>query len=248
MRRFHEVSEQTVAALSDARSIVGFSGASISAKSGVSTCNGKLPGCWAPPDLRSLETATALTENTQIVWAQLYAAHLVLQRVGNLGRMISIITQNIDDLQERAGSEEVIHLHGRLYTARCFACNRPTGVKLDQLGPEGGSLFEALRCDRYYRTLSPSVVWYGEDLPTGAWRSPLALVKNCDVLTLVCKSGKVIPAAGLPKVALSLGATVINVNIADVGTDEPNAIMLIGKASEILPQAYTSMQSERCRP
>lgn len=254
------ISEQAIAAMKSARSIVCFSGAGISSESGIATYSEKLTGFWATHDPRHLETAKAFRENPQLVWgwylwrrqqvsrAQPNAAHLALQRIASLGPTVSIITQNIDDLHERTGSEDVIHLHGSLATPKCFACNRPAEVTPDQPVPEGGSLIEPLRCGRCNGKLRPGVVWYGEDLLPRTWRSALKLVKNCDVLISVGTSGIVTPAANLPGIALSSGATVIHVNIADVGTGEPNEIMLTGKASEILPQLCASLLSERCYP
>jgi NAD-dependent deacetylase len=249
------ISETVKTALVSARRIVCFSGAGISAESGIPTYRDKLTGLWAHHDPQQLETAKAFRENPQLVWgwylwrrqqvarAQPNAAHLALQRMANLGRKISIITQNIDDLHERAGSEDVVHLHGSLATPKCFACNRPADITFDQPVLEDGSLAEPPRCSRCNGKLRPGVVWYGESLCPGVWKSAVALVKNCDVLISVGTSGIVTPAADIPGIALASGATVIHVNTASVGAGQPNELMLTGRAAEVLPQLCELLSS-----
>lgn len=251
------ISERTTRALVNARSIVCFSGAGISAESGIPTYRDKLTGLWAHHDPQHLETAGAFRENPQLVWgwylwrrqqvarAQPNAAHLALQRMVSLGRKVSVITQNIDDLHERAGSEGVLHLHGSLATPKCFACNRPAEITSDQPIPEGGALVEPPRCNRCNGKLRPAVVWYGEDLCPSVWRSAVVQVKNCDVLISVGTSGIVTPAADIPGIALSSGATVIHVNTVNVGAGQTNELMLIGRAAEVLPQLCELLSSEK---
>jgi NAD-dependent deacetylase len=83
--------------------------------------------------------------------------------------------------------------------------------------------------------MRPAVVWFGEDLPTQVWKTAIARVKSCDVLVSVGTSGIVMPAAGIPELALSSGATVIHVNIAEVSLGERKEIMILGKAADSLP-------------
>ncbi|MNL06033.1 NAD-dependent protein deacylase [compost metagenome] len=79
------------------------------------------------------------------------------------------------------------------------------------------------------------MVWFGENLPEDAWRSAVQLVKSCDLLISAGTSGVVMPAAGIPDMALAAGATVIHVNLEDVGSDGADQIMLIGGAGVVLP-------------
>ncbi len=248
-------------ALINADRIVCLSGAGISVESGIPTYRDKLAGLWACHNPQQLETAKAFRHNSKLVWgwylwrrhqaarAQPNAAHLALREMVSLGHQVSIITQNIDDLHERAGSMEVLHLHGSLLTPKCFACHRPAEIAQDEaIIPDEGALVEPPRCNNCGGKLRPGIVWYGEDLPTGAWKSALSLVKNCDVLISVGTSGVVRPAADLPDIALSSGAIVIHVNTADVGMGNPNELMLIGKATEILSRLSASMaRRSHCR-
>ncbi|MND42836.1 NAD-dependent protein deacylase [compost metagenome] len=240
--------EQAIDELQKAKKIVFFTGAGISADSGIPTYREKLSGIWAGYDPRDLETAKAFRENPALVWgwylwrrlrvaqAEPNAAHLVIPRMANSLRQVSVITQNIDDFHERAGSLNVVHLHGSLATPKCFACHRPAVVMPDQsVIPDEGALIEPPRCQRCNGKMRPAVVWYGEDLPSQAWKAAVHLVKECDLLVSVGTSGVVMPAAGLPDLALSSGASVIHVNKADVAMGEEKEFMLIGAATEILP-------------
>lgn len=235
-------------ALRASKKIVFFTGAGISAESGIPTFRDKLTGLWANHDPQRLETADAFRENPALVWswylwrrhqvcqAKPNLAHLSITQLANAGWDVSVVTQNIDDLHERAESSHVVHLHGSLMDAKCFACHRPAKVTPAQLEvPENGRLIEPPRCARCNGKLRPGVVWFGENLPESAWRSALQLVKSCDLLISVGTSGVVTPAAGIPDMALAAGATVIHVNLEEVGLDAANQIMLFGRAGAVLP-------------
>ena len=244
-------------ALSNAREIVIFTGAGISAESGIPTYQNLLTGIWATHDPQSLETARAFRENPPLIWgwylwrrhqvakAEPNAAHLALGKLASSERKVSVITQNVDDLHERAGSADVLHLHGSLTTPKCFACHRPSHTSLPHvMFPTEGAPVEPPRCARCKGRLRPGVVWYGEDLPRDVWKSAIALVKTCDVLISVGTSGVVAPAAEIPKVALSSGATVIHINTEDVSSGAQNELMLIGKATEILTKLCALLPRE----
>ncbi|VVQ26468.1 SIR2 family NAD-dependent protein deacylase [Pseudomonas fluorescens] len=242
------VIEQAADVLQNAKKVVFFTGAGISADSGIPTYREKLSGIWAGLDPRDLETAKAFRENPALVWgwylwrrlrvaqADPNAAHLAIPRMAHSQRQVSVITQNIDDLHERAGSSNVVHLHGSLAMPKCFACHRPAVVFPDQSAvPEEGALIEPPRCLRCNGRMRPAVVWYGENLPSQAWKAAVLLVKDCDLLISVGTSGIVMPAAGLPELALASGASVIHVNKADVAMGEEREFMLAGAAAEVLP-------------
>ncbi|MGY3170845.1 NAD-dependent deacetylase [Pseudomonas sp. TE12234] len=242
------VIEQAVDILQKAKKVVFFTGAGISADSGIPTYREKLSGIWAGLDPRDLETAKAFRENPALVWgwylwrrlrvaqAEPNAAHISIPRMAHSQRQVSVITQNIDDLHERAGSSDVVHLHGSLAMPKCFACHRPGAVSPDQSAvPEEGALIEPPRCQRCNGRMRPAVVWYGEDLPPQAWKAAVLLVKDCDLMVSVGTSGIVMPAAGLPDLALASGASVIHVNKADVAMGDQKELMLIGSAAEVLP-------------
>lgn len=231
------------------KTIVFFSGAGISAESGIPTFRDKLTGLWAKRDPQRLETADAFRDNPALVWgwylwrrhqvsgAKPNAAHLCIPRFQDAGWEVSVITQNIDDLHERAGSLDVVHVHGSLMDAKCFACHRPGELTPDQLRvSEEGQWIEPPRCEHCNERLRPGVVWFKEKMPEDAWRSAVRLVRDCDVLISVGTSGVVMPAAGIPEMALAAGAAVIHVNLEEVGWVGADEIMLKGSAGVVLPE------------
>jgi NAD-dependent deacetylase len=249
--------EQAIDTLQKAKKMVFFTGAGISADSGIPTYREKLSGIWAGYDPRDLETAKAFRENPELVWgwylwrrlrvaqAEPNAAHIAVARMADSQRQVSVITQNIDDLHERAGSSNVVHLHGSLATPKCFACHRSAVTSPNQSPmPDEGALIEPPRCLRCNGKMRPAVVWYGEDLPPRAWKDAVLLVKNCDLLISVGTSGIVMPAAGLPDLALASGASVIHVNKADVAMGEQKEFMLMGTAAEVLPMLLERIKTD----
>lgn len=252
------VIEQAADILQKAEKVVFFTGAGISADSGIPTYREKLSGIWAGLDPRDLETAKAFRGNPALVWgwylwrrlrvaqAEPNAAHLAIPRMAHSQREVSVITQNIDDLHERAGSSNVVHLHGSLAMPKCFACHRPSGVFPDQSAvPDEGALIEPPRCQRCNGRMRPAVVWYGEDLAPSSWKAAVLLVKNCDLMVSVGTSGIVMPAADLPDLALASGASVIHVNKADVSMGDQRELMLIGSAAEVLPMLLEKISDGR---
>lgn len=238
---------KAVAALSGARRIVFFTGAGISAESGIPTFRDKLVGPWESYDYQNLETADAFRHNAALVWgfylwrrynvkrARPNSAHLVIQQMASGSRHVSVITQNIDDLHERAGSVDVLHLHGSLETPKCFACSRPSELSSEQLSiPISGLEVDPPRCRHCNGRLRPGIVWFKENLPPRAWKAAMRLVRGCDVLVSIGTSGIITPAADIPEIAHGNGATVIHVNLVDVSLGGDNEIMLIGKATQVM--------------
>lgn len=239
--------ENAAKVLRTASKIVFFTGAGISAESGIPTFREKLSGLWVTYDPQRLETATAFRDNPALVWgfylwrrhqakcALPNAAHLEIHKLASSGRDVSVVTQNIDDLHERAGSLGVVHLHGSLEHAKCFACNRWANLSPEQLSvPTDGLEKDPPRCKRCNGRLRPGIVWFKEDLPAGAWNASMQLIYGCDVLVSVGTSGVVTPAADIPEIARASGAIVIHVNLEDVSLGGKNELMLIGKATEVL--------------
>ncbi|MNJ57157.1 NAD-dependent protein deacylase [compost metagenome] len=147
-----------------------------------------------------------------------------------------MVTQNVDDLHERAGNQDVRHLHGSLMVPKCFACHRFVAESLVfPIIPAEGAFIEPPRCRRCNGRLRPALVWFGEDLPPGKWKTANRAARQCDVLLSIGTSGVVRPAADLPDIALESGAVVIHVNTLDVSMNGPSEIMLIGPAEKVLP-------------
>ncbi|VVP31439.1 NAD-dependent protein deacylase Sir2 [Pseudomonas fluorescens] len=242
--------EKAANALRSAHRVVLFTGAGISADSRIPTFRDKLNGFWEKYDPQTLETAKAFRENPARVWgwylwrrrqmalAEPNAAHLTAPLLAATGRHVAVITQNIDDLHERAGLQNVVHLHGSLDKPKCVACNRPAELTAEQMVVAAeGEQIEPPRCNRCDGRLRPGVVWFEENLPKGAWKTAMTSVKACDVLIFSIGTSAIVkPAADMPEIALAAGATVIHVNVRDVGLGEKREIMLIGSASTVMPK------------
>ncbi|SEQ56045.1 NAD-dependent deacetylase [Pseudomonas sp. NFACC02] len=234
--------------LGKARHVVVFTGAGISAESGIPTFRDPLTGLWARYDPETLETPRAFREDAALVWgwylwrrmkvaqALPNAAHKTIATLGTTQREVTVITQNIDDLHERAGSSDVIHLHGSLDIPKCFACHRiPTDESWNTDIAAEGVRVEPPRCERCKGKLRPGIVWFGEDLPSRAWKRALATAKSCDLLLSIGTSGLVYPAAEIPREALRNGASVIHINPAPVTQLGVNEYAIAGTAGQCMP-------------
>ncbi len=235
--------------LRDASRVVVFSGAGLSAESGIPTFRDAVSGLWERFDPAALATAQAFRNDPALVWgwyewrrakalaAQPNAAHLAIAKLATRVPTLTVVTQNVDDLLERAGCPEVLHLHGSLGSPRCFACARAYAIKDDQPDEsEQGRSIEPPRCLHCNGKVRPGVVWFGESLPDDVWRKALAAVKKCDVLLSVGTSGLVQPAAELPRIALKHGAQVVHINVQPELVVENREFSLVGRAAEVLPR------------
>lgn len=217
---------QVLRRLCDARAIVVLSGAGLSAESGIATFRGSQGGLWSDFDAATLATAEAWQADPALVWgwyvwrmAQVrravpHAGYDALAALQEHFPNLRCITQNVDDLHERAGVHEVIHLHGELFAHRCFTCARPHGeiVIPDTAATSPTLRVEPPHCAHCGGQIRPGVVWFGESLPKDAWAEAEALARTCDVMLVVGTSGVVYPAAALPGIVKSAGGTVIEIN------------------------------------
>ncbi|SCW81580.1 MULTISPECIES: NAD-dependent deacylase [unclassified Pseudomonas] len=235
--------------LRDASHVVVFTGAGVSAESGIPTFRDAMTGLWERFDPAALATANAFRNDPALVWgwyewrrsrvlaAKPNPAHLAIAELARRVTRLTVVTQNVDDLHERAGCHDVIHLHGSLHSPRCFACARPYEQATDPLNEPGdGRRVEPPRCRHCNGKVRPGVVWFGEALPEQAWREALAAAEDCDLLLSVGTSGLVQPAAKIPLIAREHGALVVHVNLQRESIQGEREFSLVGKAAEILPR------------
>ncbi|MDI6103469.1 NAD-dependent deacylase [Actinoplanes sp. NEAU-A12] len=232
--------------LAEARRVVVLTGAGISAESGVPTFRDSLTGLWERYDAQALATPQAFDDDPDLVWGWYEWRRCLIERVRpNPGHEAVaaiearaphtvVVTQNVDDLHERAGSAAPIHLHGSLFTPRCATCSRPAAVTAcDE--PEEGRRLAPPRCGQCAGPIRPGVVWFGEALSEEALETAVQEATECDVLLTVGTSGLVYPAAEIPRVAAMFGGTVIQVNPQPTPLDATAAINLHGSAATVLP-------------
>jgi NAD-dependent deacetylase len=215
----------------------------VSAESGLPTFRDALTGHWARHRPEDLATPEAFGRNPALVWgwyrmrreaalaAEPNAAHHALARLQYLVPRFTLITQNVDGLHRRAGSRDVVELHGDITRVRCS--REGTLVQRWEEPEDGG---EPPRCDRCGAYLRPDVVWFGESLPEQALRGAWAAAQECDVFLSVGTSNLVEPAASLPWLAAAQGAAVVVINTSMEGQRSgPGIHHLAGAAGQVLP-------------
>jgi NAD-dependent deacetylase len=197
------------------------SGAGISAESGVPTFRDVETGLWAKVDPYEISSAQGWQRHPEKVWAWYLWRHYMMQSVepNNGHRAVAawqdhatvhVVTQNVDNLHERAGSQRVYHLHGSLFEFHCDRCQREyTGALPEMPEPVEAVAPPECQCGGLIR---PNVVWFGEALPDDAWQKSVDAVSSADAVIVVGTSSIVYPAAGLPELALAKGIPVIEVN------------------------------------
>jgi NAD-dependent deacetylase len=237
--------QDAVELLRGAKKVVVFTGAGISAESGVPTFRDAQTGLWARFDAPALATPEAFEKDPALVWGWYEWRRAEVQRVRpNAGHVAVaaieahvadpvLITQNVDDLHERAGSQRPIHLHGSLFAPRCSSCGRPAELPPPPATHGRIPPPTCTVCDAYIR---PGVVWFGESLPTNALSAATESVFGCDLLFTIGTSGLVYPAAELPYVAARSGATVVQINPEPTALDAVADINLRGPAARVLPE------------
>ncbi|MGP9557066.1 SIR2 family NAD-dependent protein deacylase [Psychrobacter sp. AOP7-A1-24] len=227
-------------------------GAGISAESGIPTFRDKQTGLWENYGVEDLATPEAFTRDPKLVWSWYqWRRKLVADKAPNLAhhalaqwqyhtqttdQKVTLITQNVDDLHEQAGSA-VKHLHGHLWRNRCGQCGIPYQEQLkasydnqDTMNFDE-TLLTCPHCDGYIR---PDIVWFGEALPVQAWQTAEEAAANCEVFLSIGTSSLVYPAAGLAQLAKQNGAQVIEIN-PDPTPNTIVDILLAEKAGIILP-------------
>jgi NAD-dependent deacetylase len=226
-------------------------GAGISAESGIPTFREAQTGLWAQFRAEELATPEAFAHSPERVWqwyewrrslvraAAPNAGHTALVELETLVPHFTLITQNVDGLHTRAGSHNVIELHGCIERTKCSAENRIVhmGQETDQVPP---------RCPNCGAPLRPDVVWFGEMLPERELREAAAAVEQCTVLLVVGTSGLVHPAAGLPGLALHAGAIVGIINPDDVPLSTAAGVVhLRASAASALPELVAAVRHAR---
>jgi NAD-dependent deacetylase len=200
--------------LEQAVTIAVLTGAGISAESGIPTFR-SASGLWKNYRAEDLATPKAYAKNPLLVWewyklrfetvmaAQPNAAHHALVRLAQ-EKSLTLVTQNVDGLHERAGSKEVLELHGNITKSRCERCGFSEPL---QIGFEIPPL-----CKRCGSSTRPNVVWFGEPLPQDIFQKAVSAFAACDVALVIGTSGIVEPAASLARLAKQQGAFVIEIN------------------------------------
>lgn len=220
--------------------IAVLTGAGISAESGIPTFRGK-DGLWRKHRAEELATPQAFSQDPKLVWefynwrrgliapVEPNPGHNVLARWEKIFPDFALITQNIDGLHWKAGSKNIVELHGNIWMLRCT---------------EEGTITEnhdsplkeiPLHCPSCGALLRPHVVWFGESLDPLILQRAFALSSQCEVMFVIGTSAIVQPAASLPFSASESGATIVEININPTPLTPYTDFSFMGKSGEILP-------------
>ena len=237
--------ERAAELLSTARKGVAFTGAGVSAESGIPTFRGE-GGLWTKYDPVKVASIESFMENPTAYWmvskerggialaARPNPGHLALTALEVAGNLLAIVTQNTDGLHQDAGSRRVIEVHGSSRTVQCLDCGtrESRAVVQARLAVQMPPLCKS--CGGNH--LKPTVVLFGEPMPLPAMHEALALAQRADVMLVVGSSLVVHPAADIPLTAVRSGAHLIIVNAEPTPFDSLAQVVIHGRAGEVLPE------------
>jgi NAD-dependent deacetylase len=226
--------------LKSARSVAALTGAGVSAESGVPTFRGN-NGLWKQYRAEDLATPEAFDRDPKLVWewydwrrclianAKPNAGHYALAELERQVPSFTLITQNVDDLHDAAGSRNVLKVHGSIWIVRCTMCGKE---RVDRTAPLP-DLPPRCECGAILR---PGVVWFGEALPPDVWQQAERAAAAADLFLVIGTSAVVYPSAGLASIAKRAGAKVVEINIVDTPLSIWIDESLRGPSAELLPQ------------
>lgn len=235
-----EFPSELIACLQKAKRVTVLTGAGVSQESGLRTFRDAKTGLWAQYRPEELATADAFLRNSKLVWdwyalrrqrvgsVQPNPAHVALAEMERHFPKFTLITQNVDGLHQRAGSQNVLELHGNISRVKCFDCGRPA-TTWDENVPD------VPRCAACGGLLRPDVVWFGEALPVSALEAAVDASRSAQVFFSIGTSGLVQPAASLAFAARNRGSVIVEINLEPTPLTARADYFLQGKAGEVLP-------------
>lgn len=229
--------------LETAKRICVLTGAGISAESGIPTFRGSGNSVvWKGMPFEQISSARMIKEDLDAVWewfdyrrgiyknCQPNAGHFALADWQNRFEDFTLITQNVDGLHERAGSENVLELHGNINHAKCENCSEVYKMNAEDV-PHKPEI-----CQNCETKLRPDVVLFGEMLPIEAFEKAEQKARNCELFFIIGTSALVYPAAGLAEIAQYSGAKLIEINPEETPMTDFCDFSIKGKADEILTE------------
>jgi NAD-dependent deacetylase len=238
--------EDAAVLIRKAKRAVVLTGAGISTPSGIPDFRSEGSGLWSrdePMEVASLSTFRTAPERffhwfqplaAQIFSAQPNAAHLALAEFEKAGHVRTIITQNIDALHQKAGSQSVVEVHGTVRTLSCTNCFQQfESGSLLQPYLETGKIPQCLNCNGI---LKPDVILFGEQLPQSAWHEAQRAARQCDLMMIAGSSLEVLPVARLPMHALDQGAHLIIINNTPTYLNVRADVIIMDDVATTLPK------------
>jgi len=230
---------QVASYIKGCKRLVVLTGAGVSKESGIPTFRDKLTGLWEGYDPQQLATPQGFLKDPPLVWKWYDWRRKLVNEVSpnpgheaiaQLETMLptTVVTQNVDRLHHRAGSKNVLELHGNIVTFRCF--------ERGHQATEVESGLEAPPLCQCGSLLRPNVVWFGEALPQAVLADASKAARECDLMLVIGTSALVQPAASLPYIALDSGAKVVEINPNETPLSDDATVFLSGASGEVMPQ------------
>lgn len=245
--KIHPQIERSIELLSEARHVIALTGAGISTPSGIPDYRSPKSGLWErAEDMLEVASSYGFRHHPQafydwfrpllkvIVEARPNPAHLALAQLEAAGRLKALVTQNIDLLHGRAGSRNVLEVHGHLREIVCPACHYiiPAEPALERF-MESGAIPHCARCRHI---MKPNVVLFGELLPMAVMKAAQAQARSADLVLVAGSSLEVAPAGDLPEVALQNGAKLIIINFMETHLDRRADVIIRADVADVLPR------------
>lgn len=250
-----EALNRAVKVLKMASRVVVLTGAGVSKESGIPTFRDAQTGLWAQYDPTRLATREAFLRDPKLVWdfyefrrdmmrpAEPNPAHYALADLEKRFSNFTLITQNIDDLHQRAGSQKVLRLHGRISENKCLNDCRGEPTLIDVATLEWDRKSGPPSCPYCGAKVRPNVVWFGENLPSDALQLAGQVSAEADVMIVVGTSGMVTPAADLPLLAREHGAALFEFNPVESVLTPIMDIHFAAPAGEMLPRLIEALNA-----
>ena len=245
IREWEELSDLLVTS----QATMALTGAGISARSGIPTFRG-VQGLWEKYDILEYAHIDAFLSNPSKVWRMLLEldetivaarpnpAHLALAELEKMGLMGMVVTQNVDNLHQNAGSRQVVEFHGNALKFRCLDCRR---------------VYERCQVDLVNIPLycvcgglvKPDVIFFGEAIPWEATSKAFDTARRTDLILVIGTSAGVVPASEIPVMAKNAGAMVVEINLeATLLTDAVTDLFIGGCAAEVLPSVVNLVRGK----
>jgi len=231
------------------QNMIALTGAGISVESGIPDFR-SAGGLWDRYDPAIYASIHSFMRMPEKVWDMIFemievtetaspnSAHLALAKLESMNFLKAIITQNIDNLHQEAGSKNVIEYHGNAKHLVCLSCNAEFGVDEFDLSAKKIPL-----CDECGEVLKPSVVFFGENIPLDAMSEAQKFAETADVVLVIGTSAVVYPVASIPRIAKSRGAALIEFNLERTELSSFTDILIQGSAGKTLPELVKLLEN-----
>ncbi len=241
------------------RKVVAFTGAGISTESGIPDFRSP-GGIWSkydPEDFTFQKFVTEpqtrrkiwgmLIESGLLINAQPNPAHYALAELERLGKLDCVVTQNVDNLHQKAGNspEKVFELHGNMRQALCLKCDRR--FPMEDIIKKLKESFQSPECSHCGGIIKPDAVFFGEPLPEKILKEAISRSRHCDLFMVIGSTLVVYPAAFIPMYAKEAGAKLIIINLSPTPLDAQATVLIRGKAGEVMTKIMEKVKNKLSR-